>query len=119
VSSSDVSDIKAPKREFHLNVADEAHKATGNHSYVQCISYLMANHPHFRVVALTATPGRTPEKVQEIVDNLHISHIEIREAEAPEISRYMYKKVSHGGHAKLDRAHLSLFDRTFIVTEYG
>lgn len=72
---------------------DEAHKATGNHSYVQCISYLMANHPHFRVVALTATPGRTPEKVQEIVDNLHISHIEIREAEAPEISRYMYKKV--------------------------
>ncbi|KAJ9112353.1 hypothetical protein QFC19_000773 [Naganishia cerealis] len=52
----------------------------------------MANHPHFRVVALTATPGRTPEKVQEIVDNLHISHIEIREAEAPEISRYMYKK---------------------------
>ena len=55
----------------------------------------MANHPHFRVVALTATPGRTPEKVQEIVDNLHISHIEIREAESPEISRYMYKKVSH------------------------
>ncbi|KAJ9120719.1 hypothetical protein QFC22_002650 [Naganishia vaughanmartiniae] len=36
--------------------------------------------------------GRTPEKVQEIVDNLHISHIEIREAESPEISRYMYKK---------------------------
>lgn len=78
---------------FHL--ADEAHKATGNHSYVQCISYLMANHPHFRVVALTATPGRTPDKVQEIVDNLHISHIEIREAEAPEISRYMYKKASN------------------------
>lgn len=60
----------------------------------------MANHPHFRVVALTATPGRTPEKVQEIVDNLHISHIEIREAEAPEISRYMYKKVSHGDHSE-------------------
>ncbi|KAJ9105478.1 hypothetical protein QFC21_001849 [Naganishia friedmannii] len=76
-----------------LVIVDEAHKATGNHSYVQCISYLMANHPHFRVVALTATPGRTPEKVQEIVDNLHISHIEIREAESPEISRYMYKKI--------------------------
>lgn len=54
----------------------------------------MANHPHFRVVALTATPGRTPEKVQEIVDNLHISHIEIREAESPEISRYMFKKAN-------------------------
>lgn len=78
-------------------LVDEAHKATGNHSYVQCISYLMANHPHFRVVALTATPGRSPDKVQEIVDNLHISHIEIREAEAPEISRYMYKKASKHG----------------------
>lgn len=80
---------------LHENGADEAHKASGNHSYVQCISYLQACHPHFRIVALTATPGRTTEKVQEVVDKLHISRIEIREAESPEISKYMFKKVGH------------------------
>jgi hypothetical protein len=31
--------------------------------------------------------------VQEVVDKLHISRIEIREAEAPEIAKYMFKKV--------------------------
>lgn len=74
-------------------IQDEAHKASGNHSYVQCIAYLQANHPYFRIIALTATPGRTTEKVQEVVDKLHISRIEIREAESPEISKYMFKKV--------------------------
>jgi ATP-dependent DNA helicase MPH1 len=74
-------------------MTDEAHKAAGNHSYVQCVSYLHSFHPHLRIVALTATPGRTTEKVQNIVDALHISRVEIREAEAPEIQRYMFKKV--------------------------
>lgn len=34
------------------------------------------------------------EKVQNVVDALHISRIEIREAEAPEIRKYMNTKVS-------------------------
>lgn len=33
-------------------------------------------------------------KVQGVVDALHISRIEIREAEAPEIRKYMNEKVS-------------------------
>ncbi len=76
---------------------DEAHKASGNHSYVQCVAYLQAHNPFFRIVALTATPGRTTDKVQDVVDALHISRIEIREAEAPEISKYMFKKVGWPG----------------------
>ena len=80
----------------------------------------MANHPHFRVVALTATPGRTPDKVQEIVDNLHISQIEIREAEAPEISRYMYKKVSnYASNATWFSLELILLTRISTDIEYG
>lgn len=63
---------------------------------MQCISYLQAVHPYFRIVALTATPGGTTEKVQEVVDKLHISRIEIREAESPDIAKYMFKKVSRG-----------------------
>lgn len=48
--------------------------------------------PFFRVLALTATPGNTVEKVQGVVDGLHISRIEIREAESPEVTQYTNEK---------------------------
>lgn len=47
------------------------------------------------MLALTATPGGDVPKVQGVVDALHISRIEIREAEAPEIKKYMNEKVSY------------------------
>lgn len=74
-------------------MADEAHKASGNYAYTTIQAYLMAHHPYFRVLALTATPGADVPKVQAVVDALHISRIEIREAEAPEIRKYMNEKV--------------------------
>ncbi|WVO18165.1 hypothetical protein L204_105868 [Cryptococcus depauperatus] len=75
-----------------LLVFDEAHKATGNFSYTTILAYITSHHPYFRVLALTATPGSDVEKVQNVVDALHISRIEIREAEAPEIKRYTNEK---------------------------
>lgn len=52
----------------------------------------MAKNPHFRVLALTATPGSTPEAVQNLVDALHISHIEIRDENSLDLRAYMHKK---------------------------
>lgn len=47
---------------------------------------------HFRILALTATPGSTPEAVQDIVDALHISHIEIRDEDSMDLRQYIFKK---------------------------
>jgi len=33
---------------------------------------MMCRNPHFRVLALTATPGSRGEAVQEVIDNLHV-----------------------------------------------
>lgn len=52
----------------------------------------MAKNPHFRLLALTATPGSTPEAVQAVVDSLHISHVEIRDEESLDLRRYMHEK---------------------------
>lgn len=71
---------------------DEAHKGTGDYAYAQVIRYMMAKNPHFRVLALTATPGGNPEAVQAIVDSLHISHIEIRDEQSLDLAPYMHKK---------------------------
>ena len=74
-------------------MSDEAHKASGSYAYTTILAYLTAHHPFFRVLALTATPGADVPRVQAVVDALHISRIEIREAEAPEIRKYMNQKV--------------------------
>lgn len=54
---------------------------------------MMAKNPHFRVLALSATPGSDPQKVQDIIDNLHISRIEIRDETSMDIREYVFKKV--------------------------
>lgn len=74
-------------------MSDEAHKGTGDYAYAQVIRFLMAKNPHHRVLALTATPGSTPEAIQNIVDSLHISRIEIRNESSLDLRDYMHKKV--------------------------
>lgn len=75
-------------------VVDEAHRATGNYAYGKVIKWITQRNPFFRVLALTATPGNKPEKVQEVIDNLHINLIEIRTEEAVDIRKYVHTKVS-------------------------
>ena len=53
----------------------------------------MARNPHFRVLALTATPGSNPEAVQALIDGLHISHIEIRDENSLDLKPYIHTKV--------------------------
>jgi ATP-dependent DNA helicase MPH1 len=55
---------------------------------------MMHRNPHFRVLALSATPGGTPEAVQAIVDSLHISRIEIRDEQSLDIRPYTHEKVN-------------------------
>ncbi|THH06954.1 hypothetical protein EW146_g9461 [Bondarzewia mesenterica] len=79
-------------RDIVLLVIDEAHKGTGDYAYATVVRTLMAKNPHFRVLALTATPGSNPEAVQAIVDSLHIGRIEIRDEESWDIRPYINKK---------------------------
>ncbi|KAI0670106.1 P-loop containing nucleoside triphosphate hydrolase protein [Trametes maxima] len=75
-----------------LIVIDEAHRGTGDYAYAQVVRFMMQHNPHFRIMALTATPGGKPEAVQEIVDALHISHIEIRNEDDADLKKYLHKK---------------------------
>jgi ATP-dependent DNA helicase MPH1 len=53
----------------------------------------MAKNPHFRVLALTATPGSNPDAVQALIDALHISRIEIRDENSLDLKAYIHHKV--------------------------
>ncbi|KAF8895043.1 hypothetical protein CPB84DRAFT_1816042 [Gymnopilus junonius] len=79
-------------RDIVLLVIDEAHRATGDYAYNQAIRFMMAKNPHFRVLALTATPGNNVEAVQTLIDGLHISRIEIRDENSLDLKQYIHKK---------------------------
>ena len=59
----------------------------------------MATNPHFRVLALTATPGNKFESVQTLIDGLHISHIELRDDQSLDLQPYIHRKVNLVHHA--------------------
>ena len=90
-----VNDLKTgicdPKR-LVLIVVDEAHRATGAYAYVEVIKFLRRFNSSFRVLALTATPGSTVEGVQEVIDGLGISRVEIRTEESLDIRDYVHPR---------------------------
>ena len=89
------NDLKAgtlnPK-EIVCLVIDEAHRARENYAYTGVVKFIDRFNTSFRVLALTATPASDIEGVQEVVNNLHISHIEIRTEESADIAKYMKDK---------------------------
>ncbi|KAI6134141.1 hypothetical protein EV401DRAFT_1909732 [Pisolithus croceorrhizus] len=82
-------------RDIILLVIDEAHKGTGDYAYARVVRYMMAKNPHFRLLALTATPGNSQEAMQAIVDSLHISRIEVRDERSLDLRGYMHKKAAY------------------------
>ncbi|KAJ7071266.1 P-loop containing nucleoside triphosphate hydrolase protein [Mycena amicta] len=79
-------------KDIVLIVIDEAHRATGEYAYTKVVRYMMAKNPHFRVLALTATPGSKPEAVQDLINSLHVSRIEIRDEDSIDIQPYIHQK---------------------------
>lgn len=79
----------------------QAHKAKGKFSYCEVIKAIHSEHRKFRVVALSATPGKTNDVI-EIVQNLLISKIEIRSESSPDVAKYTFKKEIVRERVKLD-----------------
>ncbi|KAI8958161.1 P-loop containing nucleoside triphosphate hydrolase protein [Daldinia sp. FL1419] len=89
---NDLSAGFADPKSIGLLVVDEAHRATGNYSYVKVVSFLRRFTSSFRILALTATPGSKVESVQEVIDSLGISHVEIRTEESMDIRQYVHQR---------------------------
>ncbi|KAH9057001.1 hypothetical protein EDB87DRAFT_1833399 [Lactarius vividus] len=89
---NDLKTDNCDPRDIILLVVDEAHKGAGDYSYAKVVRFLMAKNPHFRLLALTATPGGTPDAVQAIVDSLHIGRIELRDEQSLDIRSYINEK---------------------------
>ncbi|KAI7890103.1 uncharacterized protein EV154DRAFT_482526 [Mucor mucedo] len=89
---NDLTSRSCPGEKISCVVVDEAHKATGNYAYVKVIRQLSKKNKHFRVLALTATPGSSLDTVQTVVSNLQITNIQIRTEDSMDVREYSHGK---------------------------
>ncbi len=82
-----------PLEEISLIVFDEAHRAVGNYAYVFIADEYLKKAKHPLILALTASPGDSEEKILEICKNLYIKNIEYKDEK--ELKEFLkYKKVN-------------------------
>lgn len=89
---NDLSHGYADPKSIALIVIDEAHRAVGEYAYAKVTKLIRRFSKSVRVLALTATPGSKIETVQEVIDNLGISHCEIRTEESLDIRQYVHDR---------------------------
>ncbi|KYK57670.1 ATP-dependent DNA helicase mph1 [Drechmeria coniospora] len=107
---NDLSHGYADPKSIVLMVIDEAHRAVGEYAYAKVTKLIRRFSTSFRVLALTATPGSKVETVQEILDNLGISHCEIRTEDSIDIQQYVHQR-------NIDQMVLEPSDEMNLVSE--
>ena len=93
VMSNDLARGNFPAEQVKLVIVDEAHRAQGDYAYCQVVRELAQAGKMFRVVALTATPGTDLHAVKMVLENLLISHIELRHEDSPDLREYSHERI--------------------------
>ncbi len=89
------NDIK--ENSYNLNnvsliVFDESHRAVKEYSYVKVAQKYLEQSSTPKILALTASPGSTKEKIDEICKTLSIDAVEIRTEQSPDMIFYIQEK---------------------------
>lgn len=104
-------------KDIRLLVVDEAHRAQGEYPYVQVIKDVMRGGALTRIIALSATPGTDIPSVKSMIQNLCISHIELRHEESPDITPYTHERKVEKIVVKMDEELVSTKQKLFSVIE--
>jgi Fanconi anemia group M protein len=73
-------------------IFDEAHRGTGNYSYVYIAQKYASQNLQPLVLGITASPGSNTEKIQEVCSNLHLKSVEMRTDSDPDVQPYIFDK---------------------------
>lgn len=89
VVQNDLNRGTCPWQDIVCLVIDEAHRAQGGHAYVTVVRQLLQHTHQFRVLALTATPGNDVVAIRQVIQNLLVSHVELRTEESLDVHKYV------------------------------
>ena len=85
--AKDIENKRVNLNEVSLLIIDECHR-----SRMRYATTILAKDYKNKVLALTASPGNTKEKIEEICKNLNIENIEIRTEQDEDIQEHVQKK---------------------------
>ncbi|MGM5484156.1 MAG: DEAD/DEAH box helicase, partial [Nanobdellota archaeon] len=86
---NDILSGRISLEDVSLMVFDEAHRATGDYSYVWIAEQYVNNAKNQRILALTASPGTDQETINDVCSNLFIEKVEARSKESPDVKPYV------------------------------
>jgi ERCC4-related helicase len=78
-------------KDVSLIIFDECHRAVGDYAYCFIAKKYMESAKDPQILGLTASPGSTEGKINEIKSNLYIKHIEIRTEKDTDVKPYIQK----------------------------
>ncbi len=72
---------------FSLVIYDEAHRGTGNYAYVRVAGFCPRE---ARSVGMTASPGSSVSRIEEVCLNLRLRRIDVKSDDDPDVSPYIH-----------------------------
>ncbi|MFW9937508.1 MAG: DEAD/DEAH box helicase [Candidatus Thorarchaeota archaeon] len=76
-------------KEVSLIIFDECHRAVGDYAYCFIAKKYIEDSKYPQILGLTASPGSTEEKINEIKKSLFIDHVEIRTESDTDVKPYI------------------------------
>lgn len=86
---NDVISGRLSLKEASLLVVDEAHRAVGNYPYQFIAQKYMLDSKNPLILAITASPGSSEEKIRKVCKSLSIDAVEIRSASDWDVSGFV------------------------------
>jgi len=74
-----------------LIIFDECHRSVGDYAYCFIAKKYVESAKNYQILGLTASPGSTEGKINEIKKNLYIDHVEIRTEQDSDVKPYIFK----------------------------
>jgi Fanconi anemia group M protein len=89
VLQNDLIGNRLDLKSVSLLIFDEAHRGTGDYAYVFLAKKYQQQNPGGKILAMTASPGKNREKIEEVMTNLYLNAIEIRTEDDPDVLPYI------------------------------
>jgi ERCC4-related helicase len=86
---NDLKSNRVSLKDFSFVVFDEAHRAVKEYSYPYVAKRYLLQAANPLILGLTASPGATREKINDICNNLHIKSVEIRTEIDTDVEEYV------------------------------
>jgi ERCC4-related helicase len=89
---SDLKSNRLSLKDFSMLTIDEAHRSRQKFANTIITKIYRETSQFPRILALTASPGGSKEKINEIIENLFIEKVEIRTEKDDDIQQYVQEK---------------------------